>query len=174
MILSSGLNYGITRSLPHLFGISVGFAFMVFATGLGLHTIFIQYPKLQMLLKVTACGYLTWLAYQLANAKPKGEGEVQKQKPMTFFGAAAFQWVNPKAWVMALGALAAYLPNASKLMDIALLAVIYGVVCLPCVGIWSAFGTSLGKVLKDHKKIRIFNRIVAGVLLLSLYPMIFE
>lgn len=174
MVLTSGLTYGFKRSVPHITGISIGFGLMVFITGLGIHKLFVEYPRLQTLLKLGACAYFFWFAYKLATAIPANEGNKVESKPMSFLGAVAFQWINPKAWVMALGALAAYLPASSSIIDVALLAVIYGVLCFPCVGIWAGFGTTLNKFLKTPEKVRLFNKGVAILLLLSLYPILFE
>jgi threonine/homoserine/homoserine lactone efflux protein len=111
MILASGLNYGFVRSMPHLFGICCGFSFMIFATGLGLHAVFEQFPLLQVILKYVGAIYLLWLAWKLAHAAPMSSEQASLSKPMGFLGAAAFQWINPKAWVMSLGALTTYLPS---------------------------------------------------------------
>lgn len=174
MVMTSGLVYGFKRSIPHISGISIGFGLMVFITGLGIHKLFIEYPSIQIALKLGACIYFFWFAYKLATATPSSESDKIEYKPITFLGAVAFQWINPKAWVMALGALAAYLPASSSVIDVALLAVIYGLLCFPCVGIWAGFGTTLNKFLKTPDKVRLFNKGVAVLLLLSLYPILFE
>lgn len=173
MVMASGLSYGFRRTLPHLLGVAVGFAVMVFATGFGIRALFAQYPGLQLVLKLSATLYFLWMAYQLCMTQPGGAAGSAAGKPMSFLGAAAFQWINPKAWVMALSALGAYLSNASTPLDVALLAAVYGVLCLPCVGAWAAFGTQLNHVLKTPGKVMWFNRVVAVLLLLSLYPIVF-
>jgi threonine/homoserine/homoserine lactone efflux protein len=107
MLMASGLNYGTRRSLPHYFGIVLGFPLMILAVGLGIAQIFDAYPALHTLLKIVGAGYLSFLAYKIATA-PVGLEAVKSGKPFTFLQAAAFQWVNPKAWVMAVGAIATY------------------------------------------------------------------
>jgi threonine/homoserine/homoserine lactone efflux protein len=161
MILASGLNYGFMRSLPHLFGITCGFTFMIFATGMGLHVVFEQVPMLQTILKYGGAIYLLWLAWKLAHAAPMSGEQAALSKPMTFFGAAAFQWINPKAWVMALSALTTYLPQGFTVIDAAMLA-----------GIFGLFGVAMRRVLQDARSVRIFNIVMALLLVGTLYPML--
>lgn len=170
MMLASGVNHGFARSLPHLAGISVGFSFMVLAMGLGLHAVFVAVPMLQTILKYAGAAYLLWLAWQLATSAPLTSESSSAAKPISFWGAAAFQWVNPKAWVMALGAVTTYLPQAFHASDAALLAGVFGVVNLPCVAVWAAFGTAMRQVLQNPKSVRVFNIVTAGLLVLSLVP----
>lgn len=172
MILASGLNYGFVRSLPHLFGITCGFAFMIFATGMGLHAVFEQVPMLQVVLKYGGAIYLLWLAWKLAHAAPMSGEQAALSKPMGFFGAAAFQWINPKAWVMALSALTTYLPQGFKAGDVALLAGVFGVIGIFCVGAWALFGVAMRRVLQDPRSVRIFNIVMALLLVATLYPML--
>jgi threonine/homoserine/homoserine lactone efflux protein len=171
MILASGLNYGFARSMPHLFGICCGFTFMIFATGLGLHAVFVQFPLLQVILKYVGAIYLLWLAWKLAHAAPMSAEQTSLSKPMGFVGAAAFQWINPKAWVMALSALTTYLPQGFKVGDVALLAGVFGVIGIFCVGAWALFGVAMRRVLQDPRSVRIFNVIMALLLVATLYPM---
>ena len=172
MILASGLNYGFARSLPHLFGICCGFTFMIFVTGMGLHAVFEQAPMLQVILKYAGAVYLLWLAWKLAHAAPMSAGQAAISRPMGFLGAAAFQWVNPKAWVMAVGALTTYLPPGFKVADVALLAGVFGVIGIFCVGSWAMFGVAMRRVLQDARSVRIFNVVMALALVATLYPIL--
>ncbi|MCU6498642.1 LysE family translocator [Rugamonas sp. A1-17] len=172
MMLASGLNHGFTRSLPHLFGICCGFAFMIFATGLGLHAVFDQVPMLQVILKYAGALYLLWLAWKLAHAAPMSAEQAGLSKPMSFFGAAAFQWINPKAWVMAVGALTTYLPPGFTTLDVAMLASVFGLIGIFCVGSWALFGVAMRRVLQDARSVRIFNLVMALLLVGSLYPIL--
>lgn len=172
MIMASGLNYGFMRSVPHLFGICCGFAFMIFATGLGLHVVFEQVPMLQIVLKYGGAIYLLWLAWKLAHAAPMSTEQAGLSKPMGFFGAAAFQWINPKAWVMALSALTTYLPQGFQVADVAMLAGVFGVIGIFCVGTWAMFGVAMRRVLQDPRSVRIFNIVMALLLAATLYPML--
>lgn len=175
MILASGLNHGLVRSLPHLAGIVLGFSFMVLGVGMGLHAVFTAVPALQTVLKYAGAAYLLWLAWKLANAAPIGaeSAAAPAARPMTFLGAAAFQWVNPKGWVMAVSAVTTYLPADFGLADAAMLAAVFGVVGGPCVALWAVFGVGMRRVLQNPRSVRIFNRVTAGLLVLSLYPILF-
>jgi threonine/homoserine/homoserine lactone efflux protein len=160
------------RSLPHLFGITCGFTFMIFATGMGLHVVFEQVPMLQTILKYGGAIYLLWLAWKLAHAAPMSGEQAALSKPMTFFGAAAFQWINPKAWVMALSALTTYLPQGFTVIDAAMLAGVFGLIGVFCVGAWAMFGVAMRRVLQDPRSVRIFNIVMALLLVGTLYPML--
>jgi threonine/homoserine/homoserine lactone efflux protein len=172
MILASGLNYGLVRSLPHLFGICCGFSFLIFATGMGLHAVFEQFPMLQLILKYVGAIYLLWLAWKLAHAAPMNADQAGLSKPMSFFGAAAFQWINPKAWVMALSALTTYLPQGFHVLDVAQLCGVFGVIGTFCVGSWAMFGVAMRRVLQNPRSVRIFNVVMALLLVATLYPML--
>lgn len=174
MILASGLNYGFARTLPHLAGIAFGFSLMVFLTGTGLHSIFVRFPVIHTVLKYAGAAYLLWLAWHLARSGPIDGERRERERPMGFLGAAAFQWVNPKAWVMAVGAISTYLPNASHLPDVMVLTLIYGVLCAPCIGLWAGFGVAMRRVLTDARSVRIFNGFAAALLVASLYPILVE
>jgi threonine/homoserine/homoserine lactone efflux protein len=172
MILASGLNYGFVRSLPHLFGITCGFSFMIFATGLGLHAVFEQVPMLQIVLKYGGAIYLLWLAWKLAHAAPMTANQAALSKPMGFWSAAAFQWINPKAWVMSLTALTTYLPQGFGVGDAGLLAGLFGVIGTFCVGCWALFGVAMRRVLQNPRSVRIFNVVMALALVATLYPLL--
>ena len=172
MILASGLNYGFKRSLPHLFGICGGFSFMVVAVGFGLQAVFEAVPMLQLILKYLGAIYLLWLAWKLAHAAPMSAEQAQLSKPLGFWGAAAFQWINPKAWVMILSAMSTYLPPHAHLADVFLLALVFLLIGFVCVGAWALFGVVLRGFLQDPRSVRIFNVSMALLLLASLYPML--
>src|SRR3954462_6870443 len=108
MLLSSGLTYGFRRTLPHVAGIPIGFAFMIGVVGFGLGTIFITYPVLQTILKYAGAAYLVYLAIAIAMSGPVAPGQDNARGPLTFWGAAMFQWINVKGWVMVIGTITAY------------------------------------------------------------------
>ncbi|MDR7050741.1 threonine/homoserine/homoserine lactone efflux protein [Duganella sp. 3397] len=172
MMLASGLNYGFRRSLPHLFGICGGFSFMVMAIGFGLQAVFEAVPMLQLILKYLGAIYLLWLAWKLAHAAPMSAEQARLSKPLGFWGAAAFQWINPKAWVMILSAMSTYLPPHAQLADVGLLALVFLVIGFVCVGSWALFGVVLRSFLQDPRSVRIFNVCMALLLLASLYPIL--
>jgi threonine/homoserine/homoserine lactone efflux protein len=175
MLLSSGLTYGFRPTLPHIAGITFGFAFMIGAVGLGLGTIFIAYPVLQTILKYGGVVYLVYLAAVIAMAEPVApDGDPDGRGPMSFWGAAMFQWINAKGWVMVIGTITAYAAIASFPWNIAIqvsLSLILG--ALSCTA-WALFGTSLRPVLRSRRAVRAFNIIMALLLLASLYPVFMD
>lgn len=116
MLMTSGVNFGIRLSLPHLAGICIGFPCMVLAIGLGLSAVFQAYPLLHLIIKYVGIAYLLYLAWLIANSSSRMEGK-QTAKPLSFVQAAAFQWVNPKGWIMAVGAIATFTVMDKPLTD---------------------------------------------------------
>jgi threonine/homoserine/homoserine lactone efflux protein len=170
MLLSSGLTYGFRRTVPHIMGITVGFAFMIGAVGIGLGTVFIAYPVLQTILKYAGAAYLIYLAAVIALSEPGEPDQENARGPMTFWGAAMFQWVNAKGWVMVIGTITAYAAIASFPWNIAIqvtLSLILGAVS--CTA-WALFGTALRPILTSPMAVRAFNVVMALLLLASLYP----
>jgi threonine/homoserine/homoserine lactone efflux protein len=174
MVLSSGLTYGFRRTLPHIAGIAIGISFMVAATGLGLGTIFIAWPILQTILKYAGIAYLIYLAWVIAMSGPVTPGQDNQAAPMTFWGAALFQWVNVKGWVMAIGIITAYSAVASFPWNIAVQAALMFLMGGLSSLLWALFGTSLRPVLTSPKAVRAFNVVMAVLLLASLYPVLVD
>lgn len=170
MLLSSGLTYGFRRTVPHIAGITIGFAFMVGAVGVGLGTVFIAYPVLQTILKYLGVAYLIYLAAAIAMSAPVAPDQESGRGPMSFWGAAMFQWVNAKGWVMVIGTITAYAAIASFPWNIAIqvsLSLLLGAVS--CT-LWALFGTALRPILTSPRAVRAFNIVMALLLLASLYP----
>ncbi len=177
MMLASGVNFGFRRSVPHWLGICGGFTFMLCAVGLGLHTLLAEHPALYDVLRYAGSAYLVWMAWRLATATaaPVAQDEdalASEARPLGVWGAAAFQWVNPKAWVMAVTAMSTYLPARAQPYDVLALALLFGVINLPCVACWAGGGAALRRFLQDPLRLRIFNISMALALLASLYPML--
>jgi threonine/homoserine/homoserine lactone efflux protein len=170
MLLSSGLVYGFRRTLPHIAGITVGMAFMIAAVGLGLGTIFIAYPVLQTILKYVGAAYLIWLAIGIAMSGMAPAGQDNRRGPMTFWGAAMFQWVNVKGWVMVIGTITAYAAIASFPWNIVIQTAIVLVVGALATVAWALFGSALRPLLRSPVVVRAFNFVMAALLLASLYP----
>lgn len=170
MLMASGANYGFRRSIPHMLGIGLGFTLMVFLVGVGLVQIFDSYPASYSLLKVMAVVYLLYLAWKIANAAPV-KGIKATGRPMTFLQAAAFQWVNPKAWTMALTATAAYAPQQT-FGAIVLVALVFGAINLPSVSTWVVLGQQMARALTSPRRLMLFNRTMALLLIASLYPVL--
>jgi threonine/homoserine/homoserine lactone efflux protein len=172
MLLASGVNFGFLRSVPHMLGIAFGFAVMVAAVGMGLGGLFRAYPVLYEILRWIGAAYLLYLAWGIARSGVPKNGDVDR--PLSFLGAAAFQWVNPKAWVMALGAVTAYVPREEYFQNVLVVAAVFGLIVVPSVGVWAAFGTGLGRFLSNPGRLRGFNVAMALLLVLSLYPILTE
>lgn len=174
MLMTSGLNYGFQRSLAHLAGVTIGYSVMLGLVGLGLGAVFTAYPILQTILKYVGAVYLTWLAYVIATSKPADAQSAAEGRPMTFTGAALFQLVNVKGWVIAVGSVSAYAAIASYPWNMILLAAIVCVITLGSSLTWLLFGTALQSLVKSPRAIRIFNITMAVLLLASLYPVLVE
>ena len=174
MLLSSGLTYGFRRTIPHVAGITVGFAFMVGSVGVGLGAVFIAYPILQTILKYAGAAYLVYLAWQIGMAEPSAPEQDNSRGPMTFWGAAMFQWVNAKGWVMVIGTITAYAAIAGFPWNIAIQVVICLILGVLSCSLWALFGTALRPILTAPRAIRAFNIVMALLLLASLYPVFMD
>lgn len=170
MLMASGANYGFRRTVPHMMGISVGFMVLMLLTGIGLVQVFEIYPVSYTILKVLSVIYMLYLAWKIANAAPV-EARKVTGKPMTFLQAAAFQWVNPKAWAMALTAITVYVADSGQFMLLAA-AVIFACVNLPSVTIWTVLGQQMARFLTNPNRLRAFNWTMAALLIASLYPVL--
>jgi threonine/homoserine/homoserine lactone efflux protein len=174
MLLSSGLTYGFRRTLPHIAGITIGFAFMIGAVGLGLGTVFLAYPMLQSILKYAGAAYLIYLSAVIAFSGPARPGEARARGPMTFWGAAMFQWVNAKGWVIVIGTITAYAAIARFPLNIAIQTLISLLVGTVSTVVWAFCGTALRPVLTSERLVRAFNILMAVLLLASLYPVFMD
>lgn len=174
MLVASGVNFGVKRTLWHVAGINVGFPVMLLLTGLGLGQVFQRYPVIYTVMKVVGILYMLWLAWKVATSGPVKEGEAASGKPMTFWQAAAFQWVNPKAWAMVMGAIAAYTVPDNFVGSLLIITAIYALVGTPGSLVWAVFGAALRNWLRDPVKVRWFNLAMAALLVLSLYPAVID
>ena len=170
MLMASGANFGIKRTLPHWLGIGIGFTAMIVLVGLGLIQVFDAFPITYTILRVLSVGYLLYLAWKIANAAPPAEAD-ETGKPFSFLQACAFQWVNPKAWAMALTAISVYTPTQG-VSAILLTALIFGVINLPACSSWMFIGQQMRRFLTNPKRLRAFNILMAVLLVASLYPML--
>jgi threonine/homoserine/homoserine lactone efflux protein len=174
MLMTSGVKYGFGRTLPHLAGVVLGFALMIAVVGLGLDVLFERFPQIVPIMRIAGSLYMVWLALKIALAKPISKAE-PGGRPIGFFAAAGFQWVNPKAWAMALGALAAYAGVVDSYAGgVLLIAALCGVIAVPCCIAWTVFGASLSRLLMDPRVTRPFNWTMAALLVASIAPTLFE
>ena len=171
MLLTSGVNFGFRKTIPHMFGIGIGFGVMLVAVGFGLHEVFERFPIMQVVIKFCGGAYMIYLAWKIANSGPVEKGETVG-KPMTLLAAALFQWVNPKAWVMGVTAMSVYTGQPDFYTSVLIVAVTFTIVNFPSVSIWCGFGVALRELLSDPKRLRIFNILMALLLVASLWPML--
>ncbi|WP_424940797.1 LysE family translocator [Aliiroseovarius sp. S253] len=171
MLMASGANFGFVRTIPHMLGVALGFTLMVVLVGAGLMQLFDLYPVSYTILKAGSVVYLLWLAWKIARASEPGMGK-SGGTPMTFLQASAFQWVNPKAWAMALTAISVYAPTRD-MGAVLLVAVIFGAVNLPSVSTWTVLGQKIRVILTNPTRLRAFNVTMALLLVATLFPVIY-
>jgi threonine/homoserine/homoserine lactone efflux protein len=169
MLLASGVNFGFRRTLPHLFGISAGVVLLMLSVGFGLGEAFERFPALYSALEIASVAYLLYLAWKIGTS---GEVKLRKgeRRPMRFFEAVAFQWINPKAWMMVLTAVTTIHVSQRYGSNVMLMALLFYIVGFPCICLWAGFGTAMREVLSDPKRLRLFNVGMALLLVGSLYP----
>jgi len=172
MLMASGANFGLQRTVPHMLGVGIGFSLMVILVGLGIIQVFDRFPISHDILKYFSVAYLLWLAYKIAMSSEAIKEQNTGDKPMSFIQAVLFQWVNPKAWTMALTAISVYAPSQS-VESICLVALIFGLVNIPSVSSWAVLGQQMQRLLTNITRLRVFNGTMAFMLVLSLYPAVF-
>lgn len=172
LLLASGLNFGLRRSTPHFLGVIVGFWVMLVAVGLGLGKLFTHYPLVYSVMKIAGFSYLLYLAYCVARSGDINESE-SAARPITFFGAALFQWVNPKGWMMTVIYYSSYMPRDASLEALLFASILFTLAGGPCVFLWLWFGSRLEDFLKSHRARRNFNYTMALLLVASMIPALF-
>ena len=170
MLMASGTNFGFSRSIPHMLGIGLGFPLMVACVGLGVMQVFDLWPLSYTLLKIGSVAYLVYLAWKIANAAPPRDAETSG-KPLTFLQSAAFQWVNPKAWSMALSAITLY-ATGRDLAAVLWVSGVYVAVSSISTTSWTLLGQQLRRLLKNQIRLRIFNWLMAALLIATLIPVL--
>jgi threonine/homoserine/homoserine lactone efflux protein len=173
MLMASGLNYGVRRTLPHLAGVCGGFALMVALVGFGLDALFRVAPWLLPVMRWAGAAYLIWLAGRIAVSGAAKEG-ANAGRPLGALGAAAFQWINPKGWVMAVSALTTYAVGADYATTVIVVALTCLIVSIPCSGVWVLFGAGMRRFLADPARARAFNWTMAALLVASIAPVFWE
>lgn len=171
MLTASGATFGYRRSVPHMLGICLGVVVMVLLIGAGLGAVFEAEPRIYTLLKYVGAAYLVWLAWKIARSGSVDQGQAGN-RPFSFWQAAAFQWVNPKAWIMAVGVVATYTPREGFFANLLLSALVLGLVNYPSISVWTLFGSTVGRALRTPQALRSFNWLMAGLLMLSLLPIL--
>lgn len=173
LLAASGAAFGYRRSLPHMLGVSLGAALMLVLVGCGLCTVFDRVPHLHNALKYFGAAYLVWLAWCIARSDNAGDHRLSA-RPLGFWQGMALQWINPKTWVMAVGVAATYTPRDGYLLHLLLAGILLVLVSFPSISIWTLFGQCMACTLRSPAAIHRFNRTMAGLLLVSLYPFAVE
>jgi len=177
MLAASGVNYGFRRTVPHMIGICVGFPLMFLAVGMGLSQVFEKAPITHTAMKVTGSVYLLWLAWRVAIAEPVSTTAPNetKNRPISFMQAAAFQWVNPKAWILVLGAIATYTTIGQALLpQVLAITLTFAIVSVFSVMVWTMLGVGIAQALKNSRSRRIFNFTMAAALAVSVLWILLE
>lgn len=172
MLMASGASFGLRRTFPHMAGVVLGFGFLIGCVGLGLGAIFAVFPVMHTILRWGGAIYLVWLAWKIATST--SIGGARAERPMRFWEIFAFQWINPKAWIGAIAVLAAYGAEKSYLGGLALIVAVCMVVNAPVVLLWAGAGAALRRFLEDPVRLRVFNVLLAGLLVLTLVPVMFR
>jgi threonine/homoserine/homoserine lactone efflux protein len=173
MMMASGATFGLKRTLPHVAGVVLGFGAMTLAVGLGLAQVLKASPLLFAVLRWGAAAYILYIAWRMVTAKGPGIA-VTGEKAMSFLGAVAFQWINPKAWVMALAAVGTYAEQGRFLVDVLIIALAFMVIGAPCALTWTGFGSGIRRWFKKPIHLKAFNWTMAALLVASLYPLVTE
>ena len=170
MLMASGANFGFRATVPHMTGVALGFGVMVVAIGLGLGQVFAAWPWLHDVLALIGGLYMVWLAWKIATSHGIGGGAATT-RPQTFVQAAGFQWINPKAWAMAVGAVTTYAPRENYTVNVLVVSLIFVLVNAPCITVWAGFGAGMRRYLDRPQVLRGFNLGMAMLLLASLVPL---
>ena len=172
MVTASGATFGFRRTVPHMLGIVVGFPLMMIGVGLGLGEVFAGRPLLHAALRWVGAGYLLYLAWRIATARPSAM-EDARGRPLSFLQSVGFQWVNPKAWVMSVGALTTYTTvGGDTRRETLVIVAVFAVVTVPAIAFWAAFGVGVGRLLRSDRALRVFNWTMAALLVASLAQLV--
>ena len=175
MLMTSGINFGLRRTVPHMLGVALGFTLMIVLIGLGVMQVIDAVPGSMIFITIASGIYLLYMAWKIATTdttRAQNSDVAARSKPFTFLQAALFQWVNPKAWTMALTAISVYAPKSQGWVGILIVAGVFGIINLPVTGTWAVMGAKMRRLLNDPARLKIFNLVAAFLLVASLYPMV--
>lgn len=173
LLMNSGLSHGIKKSLPLYFGITFGFPLMVLFIALGFGAIFLKYLWLKQILKILGILYILYLTWKVISSVSDGDNKANS-KPISFLQAVSFQWINPKAWLMAVGAISIFTISTHYFLNAIFISVLFLLICIPSSGVWLLFGSFLQKIIHNKKRQKQINFLLAFCLLASIYLIIFD
>jgi threonine/homoserine/homoserine lactone efflux protein len=172
LLAASGVNFGFMRTMPHIWGVTIGFDVLLIAGAIGVGFLFNAFPALHTAIKVCGAIYMLYLAWKVATAHQGGRDDEVPARPFTFMQAAAFQWINPKALVAVIGGVALYVRPGHQWIDFPVMLAVMTVATLGAVMLWTGFGVALRLFLRDPARARIFNISMALLLVVSIVPMV--
>lgn len=173
ILLASGVNYGFRGSVPLMLGINSGFLSMLLVVGFGIGQILQTSATAYAILQSLSLLYVMWLAWKIATSRSTlSDTSESATRPMTYLQAALLQWVNPKAWTVALIVTVSYTTPAAYLPSLMAMTLVFGVVNLPSISAWALFGTLLRRILRDPAMVRGFNISMALLLIASMIPIV--
>lgn len=174
MCAASGVNFGFWRTMPHVAGITVGFPLMLLGVGMGLGALITGHPVLALTLRYLGCAYLLFTAYQLARARTAKQVSGDAQ-PKHFLSAVAFQWINPKAWMMSVSSIGLFAGvSHDQMAQLMVMCAMLGGMALISAATWTAFGVAIARFLSDPRRLRVFNVSMAILLVGSIVPVFFH
>jgi len=172
MLTASGANFGFRRTLPHIMGVTLGCVGLMAAVAMGLGALFERWPIIQLALKVVGSVYLLWLAWKIATAPAPSADVSAERRPLQMWQAAAFQFANPKAWIMSISGVASFTLTGDAFLASALLLIgVMALVNIPAISLWAGFGVALGRLLSTPRHWQRFNGVM-GVLTAACVVMI--
>lgn len=172
LLAASGVNFGFMRTMPHIWGVTIGFDVLLIAGAVGVGFLFHAFPALHTVIKIGGALYMLYLAWKVATAHQGGSEGEGRSRPFTFTEAAAFQWINPKALIAVIGGIALYVRPGYEWIDFPVMLAVMTVATIGAVSLWTGFGVALRRFLRDPKRARIFNISMALLLVVSIVPMV--
>jgi threonine/homoserine/homoserine lactone efflux protein len=172
MLMASGANFGIVRTLPHWAGVCCGFVVLIVPVGLGLGAFVLDVPPVRMAFQLGCVAVLAWLGWKIASAGRPGNLE-DSRRPLTFLQAAAFQWINPKAWTMGVSAISLF-AQSGALHDILLVTLVFAAINMPSTGMWLVSGERVQRLLHKDSHFRAFNVAMGALLIACAIPVLLD
>ena len=173
MVLTSGINFGFSKSIPHMGGITIGHVIQVVLVCLGLGKLFQLFPQIQNILRIICALYLLYLGYKIIGSFSKIKED--NSRPLKFYEAALFQLVNPKAWTISTMVASGFLPKDEKLIiSILFISITALIICPISISVWAAFGSGIKNLVKNNKKKAIVEYFLAILLLITAILIVIE